>query len=1514
MKVLKRILKWIGVCAGILVVIVFLLALATQTQFFKDRLRVILASSISTNINGTLHLGTIEGNFLTGFSVDSIAISDEFGIIFSSRKITCRYELLPLLERKIRINNFIIEQPNANLIWAMNGKWNIDRLIKPGEDTTKGTFDWTIQIDDFELKKGGVSLIDSASLFQSKHWDMPPSYFEYHNFSISDLTLKMSAVIRPRAIRVKIEHLNCYSPESRFDLINFKSDVSLSENEITANHTVIQTGKSYIEIDAAIKGINLFKGIRLEDMEHDSTNVRLKAKNLDLKELRSFLPQVNFLDGSVFATLTASGEFGNLQINQLNLEALGSKIIMTGNIRNLHQPEQLFLDVSTNNSKIVPSDVPRLLPGLPIPKFKEDQPFNLTTEFVGKPINFKTQTSLRGNSSEVELIGEMNLEPASPAYNVSFSTKRIDLSKYFDIENFPTSLTAHGTVSGQGFTLDDVASTLELTIDSSFVKKIELSNSKISLSASPHRLDGTGYLYSNTMKEYFEGYYDESKNTPEFGGTVELTSLDLAKVLADTEYRSDFNLRGRFSGTGRNSDDLNATIDISLLPSKFQNHELTSENISFVLDQSDMNDKRLMIESQIADAEFKGKFDIVKTNRMLADYISALAGAIKKHAESDSTISNQAGSAKLNNKPEKHPDINVEYHLKLKDLDPLSSFLGEIPFNTHAEINGRARSSNDRLWLTCDGTVDEFFVGTTRSGVLLNSGKITLQLDSLSEIDPLENLSGNFSANMNSGLLNKKKLEKISLAVTYDRLKGKVSGNTILDSLYKLNFTGDISVQPNTYVFDIDSLRFSAGNYTWDNNQDIQLRLNNSGLRVMHAEMKRNDEELTFNGALTSANEFDFNAEVKKFDLISLGILSDNPALSLKGQGFAGIANGTLHLTGSPASPVISLAAQTDETYFRETKIGKVIASVQYHDKNARIDLDIRQNAKDPDPILTLNGTIPVDLGFAGVEERFPERSQKLEIRSNGFNVNVLDPLLKDVDDLSGTLRCNLTLTGTPQFPRYHGSISLMDTKFLFIPNNISYILNTNLEAAGDHFKLRNLSIKNINEPGGSGETKVGGSLMIKNFKIDTFDLTAHGKFLLMSEATRKTSPSMYGLLFMETDTAGLNLRGTLERPYLSGKLFVREANLTFPPAKTNDIANTNLTLRYRLIDDTSKSVDTENKVSRYYAEADSFSEAISNYQFDSPIIDRLRYSIAIETRGPTALTMIFTPATGEELYAELDGKVNVINEQGTPNIYGEIEVSPQSYYNFFKRFDAKGNLKFVGPWNNPEMNIQATYEGYKQETSQQLTGQQSTSPATRDASQLMTEQKIIVNLNISGTRNEPRLDMSMKVQLEPNQEPTDWSKQTKGGDVQSDALSFIVTGKFRDELTSREQQEFTNVGSSTGSSVASSLLSGIFSDMLKREFPFIRRADVSYRGGNVQGGTSVNVTATAFKGYLRIGGRIFQDIGNTNVSYQLSLGDFFNVSAIRNLYLEIQRKVESENPDDKKLTNEARFFYRFSF
>jgi hypothetical protein len=157
---------------------------------------------------------------------------------------------------------------------------------------------------------------------------------------------------------------------------------------------------------------------------------------------------------------------------------------------------------------------------------------------------------------------------------------------------------------------------------------------------------------------------------------------------------------------------------------------------------------------------------------------------------------------------------------------------------------------------------------------------------------------------------------------------------------------------------------------------------------------------------------------------------------------------------------------------------------------------------------------------------------------------------------------------------------------------------------------------------------------------------------------------------------------------------------------------------------------------------------------------------------------------------------------------------------------------------------------------------------------------------------------------------------------VQSDAISFILSGKFRDDLTSSERSQMAaSLGASVTSTVitgvTSSIFSGVLTDFLRSEFgTFIRQAEVTYSGGSVSESADLRLTGEVGETVIRVGGRVFNDIGNANVNIQMPVGRIIGSPALEDLIIELERKVEGSNyaTDQKNLTNGARIYYRISF
>lgn len=1505
-----RLLKIAGYVSLISLFVLLGLAAFTQTGFFRERVRILLSSALSERLNGTFSMGTLGGNFVTGFTIDSLVIDYQDRPFLRTGKITCKYDPLLFLEKKIGIRYFIVEQPRIFLRRSAGGDWNFAKLLKP-DSGGGGAFDWSVSGDDVELKNGIVSIVDSTSPGLAAGG--PHRFFDAAGITVKDINLQFVASAAGNDYRVRILHTSWYSDNPQFELTHGKGDFIVDERDIIASNVVLQSSRSYLELDASLRGPNLLKNFSLATLEHDSTRVLLKARNVDFAELSLFIPPMAMFEGSAFIDLAADGEFADLTLKRLTVGTRKSTISFSGGVRNLHHPENLSLAVFVNADNLNPPDISRLMPRSGIPGFDSTGRASVFGEFNGSPLNFRARAAVRGSFGELNAAGTLDSRGSRPVYDLTWSTKKLNLAHVIPDRRLRTSLTCGGRLKGAGLSLDSLTASLQMDIDSSRIGTLPIDSAHLALEGTPRRLTASTSVWSNPMQAFInaKGNFTDTLH-PQYSTDISLNAVDLGRILSDEEEKSNLSVRGSIAASGRTIDDLNADLRLTFLPSSYRSHAIGDERVRFVLDQHDPNRKQLILESSAADARVEGRFDLDLAVAALTRQATNLYAAIREHAlPEESTATRKPAPLAIRSHTAAERTMNFTYSISMKNLELLSSLLEGERFNGRGTLQGAISGTDDLMSVTCKGDLDELYVGAVDKGFILNRIGIDLSADSLAVNRTLEQLSASMNLAVRSGLVNGLRLDTMKVRLDYRRPRGTFSIGGAIDSAWSVTMSGQTSVQPHTYVFDLDDLRLSSGGITWKNDQDIQVRLNSEGTRVLHADMKRSNAFCSLTGFLHHDGKFDFSGSLANMDLAELGAWLRNPELSRPGQGFRGSLNADFHMSGSTTAPVISFQASSDSVYFRRSKIGSLAATISYDSLRARIEIGVKSDRTETAPKLVVSGTVPVNLGLSGVGQRFPDEEQNLRITSQGFDLSVLDPLIGELDDLTGKLACDVRLAGTPRSPQYSGSITLNDVGFIFTPNNIGYTVSADLQASGDKLLLKKFVVRNRPQEGLNGEAHFAGSLTIKDFTVSSFELTASGQLLLMTDATRKVQPDLYGVLFAEIDPNGMTMTGTPRRPYLSGKLSIRDANLTFPPPKERAGAESPLALNYIVVDDTSREDAGQPPLSKFYGRADTSAgtrsaegrAGVSARPREPLFIEQLRYNLVIETRGTAAVKMIFTPATNEELYAELDGHVTAVNDEGTPKIYGEVEISPRSYYNFFKKFDATGKLKFVGQWDNPEMDIQAKYEGYRTDV-------------VSDSTQ---EQKVVVELNISGTRYNPKLDMGLKVQLHPDEDLTDWSTQARGGDVQSDAISFIITGKFRDQLTSRDQQQIgASVGSATGTSVASTFISGLLTDALKREFPFIRSADVSYQGsGSFQQGANVNVSATAFKGYVRVGGRILNDIGDASVSYQVSLGDVFNSTTIRNLFLEIQRRVEGDNPvnpEDRKLTNEARLYYRFSF
>ncbi len=754
----------------------------------------------------------------------------------------------------------------------------------------------------------------------------------------------------------------------------------------------------------------------------------------------------------------------------------------------------------------------------------------------------------------------------------------------------------------------------------------------------------------------------------------------------------------------------------------------------------------------------------------------------------------------------------------------------------------------------------------------------------------------------------------VRLAITADSIPFQM--DILIDSSVAVKTEGVAQYLHNNYTVFMPHLIVELGKYMEENSDTVKFNLGCDGFDIRSLTLSHESAEATFAGLFNPNGNSDINYTMTNFFLADLKEILRRTLYGESSTSFSGIVDLNGWFRGTLAHPKISAGIRADamgidrleaDNSTSRTVVGRISAHLAYADR--LLDLDIRLHSQ-PENLLTqpdllLTGSVPYNFSFVSQPEQKLEGNMDLLLQAQHMNLAFLGPFVPELGNLTGALQCDVKMKGDIEAPQYEGTMTIRDATFLFKPLELKYSLNGDLIPAGDHIQLQNVVIRNMPEEHHVGTLNVTGTLSLAGLQIKAFDLLMNGTLLVMKEENRIPGESFYGNVFIATGQTGLKWKGNLLSSLAQGEVYVRDAQLILPPERESqwDRASA-VTLSY--IDDTTKvkpsankEIDSSNNAS-FATEEMNTAKQVSAVHAPS-FLDGINYDLTVETQGVTQLRFIFNTQTSEELSADLNGRINFNRVANVSRLTGQVEVTDRSYYNFLKKFQASGKLLFTGSLLNPELNVTATYEGMHRR--EKTTGVYSTLQTSQDS--VGSTQKVVVTMSITGTRNEPKV----KFQITQNDIP----RET--GEEESDAIAFLLSGQFRDELT--DQQRTSLIGSNVGLGLASGMLTGPLSEALRKNtLGYIQSLDVLYYGGQFSSAADLRLTGQVGEAVYRIGGKVLNDLNNTNASVELPMSSITGSQQLRNLIFSLEHRVETlDNADEqRRATNALRLMYRFSF
>jgi len=1506
--------------AGISVVaLLFAAAGFTQTPLFKQTLRSTIYKVLDANLNASVYLGEIKGNLFTGISIDTVAVYIDNAPFVEASKAVVRYDPIPLWNKHISLGSIEIDNPSISLVRFSDGTWNVDKLAKKKAEPDTAPSPWLVTVKNLRINNAHFRLIDSTSLAAGS---LPDSIarrtFNFSNLDIDKLNVELSASVAEKEQSASIKNISFTAPREGFTLAHFSADIRHNAVLSEVKNLLIVTPRSRVELSARMSSADALKINDIAALQFVPVECSLLPSTVAAEDLQRFLPSLDFLRGTVQVECRTEGEFGSLKVKKLHAAFSRSVINLEGGVFNLHRPGDLTLNIESKGTSIFPSDVPELLPFFHIPDFGGAGQLAVDFHYVGKPLDFQVTAAASMDAGRVSVDGGLDLTGATMKYKAAFGGSGVNLGKFFSDPSLSSHLDFSGTVEGEGTSVEELNSKASVTVDSSTFNKISFSHLRMDITASDRNIACSALIqFPRGTADLQAGLDYNSASAPSYALAGTFSHFDFSTLLHDDHYDSDCSFSLKADGRNFLREDMAGDLLISFSGSRFESYAFDSVRAELHVGVDSTGKKSIRFASPIADASVDGSF----TYAGVVDLVRSHARHFQREYEKQRALfdtsfaaAETSGGENLDPAVADPPsrECALQYSFHLKNLEPVAVFFGTNIFNAAGNVSGSLRGSADTL--SAEGTVAIASAKYSTAGgyLIVENGSLDFSVEHAAAdnlLAPVNSPAVHVRANAGNLFVGDSYFRNAAVDVSLHDRHAEYSVQSDIDSTMKFAVEGRAQVAPDQYDFTFDTFSFSYQGYELDNAQQFSARVSRSGIDVDSTLFTHQDEQLAFGGSIGYGGDITAFVRLQNFTLSNIYHFGRSQNFKSNAIAFGGTVNASGRVNGPMQNPILTCELGVSNFAYRGAEFGFVNSAVRYENKVADCTVQLSKAPEGRDNFqLLCSGSIPVDLAFASVDDRFSATGLDVYLKAHNFDISVIDPFIDQLDEMEGTMEGSVHCTGSLDAPSFNGGMEFRDAKFLFPMNNMKYQAAGKVDFDGSKISLTNFTAKNISGDYSSGKIDFGGFISLRGFIPDEYHLRAKGELKVLQETSRSSDQGVYGDLIASTGDEGLSFDGTSENSRVSGAIYIKQAALTFP--STRESANL-VSARYVnvvSVDDTSRQTADSLVGSRLFAYLRSKKDVHTSN--DPSFLDGLGYNIVIQTQGIVQIRMIFNPSTNEELFADLNGKLELSKEKSNVRLTGTINLSDKSNYKFYKQFDASGSLKFTGRPDNPELDITATYTGshLKPETATQQQQKEAAAPAT---------EKVVVSLAITGTRYDPKIKIGLTT-YDDNNNPTE-----RTGDIESDAISFLLTstpgspGKFRDDLTSNDKQGIAN---SLGGSIGGSLISGFTNTLLSRMMQDFLRANNFTALSNVEilySGTSPDLRLSGVVGnaYWSFGGKVFNDINNANVSVQWSLGSIIQDDNLRNFMFEVDRKSDPlETVDYRRPTNGARVYYKFAF
>jgi autotransporter translocation and assembly factor TamB len=1152
--------RWIrGLAAAVMVIVAVLVValVTTQTRWFKDWLRGYIARESGRYLNGQLAIGRLDGNLFYGVELKDVRVTLDGQPIIAVSDLTLEYSVFELISRGVELTRIRIEAPVVHLK-QIDGQWNVGRLVKRERaEANRSGPSKPITLSDIEIANGSLTI------------DAPigPTGVRVPK-QIDQLNARLAFKYAPVRFSLDMFGISLRGIDPGIGLMNLSGSIAVRGDDLYLSKIALKTDQSELAADGAIQ----------KYLSKPVFKLKASSERITLSEIARVVPALQGISLQPSLDVALDGSTDRLGIvSHVSSTAGDASVRLTADVAASEKIVGGTVDVKRLNlapvlaNRTDKSDITAHIDGSARSKdwsnldalvatFNVSAPHvaavGYTADAVSGSIAMKGRTlaiDVRGAAygSRVTSAGRLDLPGRAPSsFDLHGHAASVDLRRLplrFRLSTAASSVTADYHAVGRGWESVIVDATLADTV----VAGMQVA---------------AGSTAQFSMQSGRIGYSTDAN----------VAGADLQQIgkafgiaaLQPTRYKGQLNGHIVATGRGTTISDLelqasgtltDSSIALGRIPQLTFDADIAHDALHVIANGSfaDVNPAQASGKPTLA-GHVAGMLDVDATLPHLSSGVaiedvdatgsivvdqSTVGGLAIDRAVVDAGV--HGGLADVRQLDVTARDLNVHAN-------------GMLALNETAQSNLAVHADSPNL-AELGKLFDQSVAGIAKLDATVTGNKRDLRATGAFDGDGLSyqdykalTLDTNYTVDVANLSFDTAKLSAATSG-TFVTIKGQhvneLSAKTdyaehqlVFDATAKqlersVSASGAVRFDTGRNQIVFDRLVAQSGNVKWETAPESRatVRFVGDTITVTDLDLVNGPQQISADGAFGRPGDV-IAVTVRNFDLGSAD------ALLLRPLELSGTANGSAEIGGTKTSPSIVGKVDVEKGAFRRVPYESLTAHVNVAGRGMTIDARLEQT---PMNWIEAKGYVPrtaLTPGASSVprerthhEAAAPGDAFDLHIDSSPINVALLAGWTSAVKNVTGTTEAHVHVTGAGDDPHPQGTIAIQEAGFTVSPTGVKYEHVTGrVELEPDRVHITDLEVyDNQNEA-----LSITGDLALHERQVGGVNINVNTRDF-------KIVDNKFGNVRIDSD---LEITGQLTAPRIEGDLAINTGTVNLDP------------------------------------------------------------------------------------------------------------------------------------------------------------------------------------------------------------------------------------------------------------------------------------------------------------------------------------------------------------------------------